>query len=257
MIGFGRLLLFEIILYIIIVYALLIRGKSISEKEQKNRGKNKKQSIAFILFIFLGIITATITRMKSRIDSFYDLFFWLRYTLRQGIIYFLGSFRALDEFLSLKPSRVYGYTVLRSTVSGLEEIISNIFIILGIPLTTANEIMSSFTKPQIVIGSNGQMYNAFYTGVMNFYLDGGISFVVLIPFILGTIIALIWNRYCSRPTIFVFAFLVLFVKNSITYQYRWDYSIPSSWVLLALILFRYWRYRNILLCSNHCPEKVE
>lgn len=50
--------------------------------------------------------------------------------------------------------------------------------------------MASFTVNPITIGYNGQTFNAFYTGITNFYLDGGIAFVIMIPFLFGMIIAI-------------------------------------------------------------------
>lgn len=239
-IGLGRFVIFDFI-----VFAIL--GVVLTKKKSKNflfntkRGKYKSLVKYFFLLIAGVFVMTLITsfRYGRSIQSFEDMFFWLMFSVQQGMIYFLGPFRAFDSFLNLNPHTTYGLTVIRSTFSGLEEIINNIFILAGISINTANSIMSSFTVDSIVIGFNGQSFNAFYTGLTNFYLDGGISYIFIIPFLFGMIVAKIWNTFNEEPNFFMIALLIFIVKTTLAYQYRWDFSSPSNWIIFAILVIFY------------------
>ena len=243
-IGLGRFIFFNTIVFIILAFTIYRGSNLMTNIAQKGnrrlRIRSKKSKLKYIPLIFVGIYFMTRTtaiRTGSTIDSFESFWRWFEFSVGQGVVYFLGPFRAFDNFLLTNPANTF--TLGRATLGGLDEIINNLFIIVGISINTANSIMSSFTVDSIIIGHNGQTFNAFYTGITNFYLDGGISFVIVIPFIFGIIIAGCWNLYNKKPSLYTLAIMVFMIKTSLAYQYRWDFSAPFNWIVITILFLLY------------------
>jgi hypothetical protein len=174
--------------------------------------------------------------MNSNISNISDFLYWFDFTLAQAVVYLTGPFRAFDYFLSNDIASNYILTLGRSTFGGIEEFFSNILIILEINIETANSIYASFAVPPIIIGQNTS-FNAFYTGLTNFYLDGRFLGVVFFSFIFGIIAALVWNNFNRYKNLMSFSLLIFITKNSIAYMYRWDYNSPTYWFLLSIFVF--------------------
>ena len=247
-IGLGRFVFFNTIIFIIVALNIYRGTKESNEKfggnVARNKIKRKKSKIKYVPLVGLGVYLMTITtatRYGASIYNFNTFWRWFNFSLKQGAVYFLGPFRALDSFLQLNSITPFDFTFGRATLAGLEEIINNVFILIGININTANSIMASFTVNPITIGYNGETFNAFYTGITNFYLDGGVGFVIMVPLIFGMIIAGCWNLFNRSPNLYTFSILVFMVKTSIAYQYRWDFSTPSNWIVVIAL---YWLYQR-------------
>ena len=232
-IGLGRLILFESILFLLIVF-LINKDIRIKNKIKKN---DRIKTFKILFLVLFGLVLMTYITAQRTGESFYNfngLFSWFNFSVGQAFKYFLGSFRALDYFISNNLVNNSGHLFGRATFAGIEEIVNNVFYLLDIRIITANAIMSSFTTEQIVIGHDGQTYLAFYTSISNFYMDGGLPYVIGFSFSFGLFVAFIWNLFNKTPNIYSLMLLVFVVKISLVAQYRWDMTSPSNWIILTV-----------------------
>lgn len=240
MIGSGRFVYFQVI-----VFAFVSIGFN-SDRKLLNLVKIKLKTKILVLLVFLAAVYAmNISTLKRYgINSFnlnktIDVF--INISLKQFFVYFLGPFRAFDNFLATYSGV---NTLGRSTFGGIEEILNLPFTFVGLGWTTANEISSYFTVESINIGSDIS-FNAYYTNVMNFYMDGGISFVITLSLIFGATSALTYNYYLKNSNIFTFSLIVLLTYHMIASEFRWSFSSPVTWIEVALLLW-----------ANQCYVKI-
>ena len=240
--GLGRFMVFNSIVFFVIAIGLkkqMFIQKESNQNLKKNK-TNKSNKLRYLLFVYAGLVYMVLItgrrwgKVVSGATHFIELF---RFSVEKGIVYFVGPFRAFDNFLNLRIYDGIGYTFGRSTFSGLDEIFRNFTIIItGLNVTSANDKMASFTVDPIYIGI-GQPFNAFYTGVMNSYLDGGIFSVIILAFLYGSVAALVWNHYNKYPNLFSFSLLIYFTHTTIASEYRLAFSAPSTWVILFVLIF--------------------
>jgi oligosaccharide repeat unit polymerase len=234
--GLGRFIFFNSIVFFIIASALK-KPMFIQKKSNGIRKKTNENKLRYFLLIFAGLIYMVILtgrRMGKVVTGFNDFINLFRFSVEQGIIYFVGPFRAFDSFLNLRIYDRIGFTFGRSTFGGLDEIINILTIIIGLNIESANAKIASFTVDNIYIGTN-QQFNAFYTGVMNFYLDGGILGVVILAFLYGVIAAGVWNHYNKYPNLFSYSLLIYFTYTTISYEYSLAFTSVATWVILFIL----------------------
>jgi|GEM_PF-2249921 len=235
--GLGRLIFFNCLIFFVIAVALK-KLMFIQKKAHRVHKENNKNKLRYFLPTFAGIIFMTLITGRRRgiemtvLNNFIDLF---PFVLKQGIIYFVGPFRAFDNFLNLRIYDRIGFTFGRSTFSGLDEIIKNLTVIMGLDMESARAKMSSFTVESIYIGTN-QQFNAFYTGVMNFYLDGGIWGVIILSFLYGAIAAGVWNYYNKHPNLFSYSLLIYFTYTTIAFEFVSYFGAVSTWIVLFILI---------------------
>lgn len=233
--GLGRFVFFDSLVFFLI--AVEIKKSIINKKINVKVGKTSKIKYVFFIIFAIGfIIIMTAKRVGGKISNINSLFHLIIFSVEQGVVYFLGSFRAFDTFLKTKPYESIGYTFVGATLSGLDEIINKFFLLIGFSRTSINDKIASFTVPTIYIGKN-QTFNAFYTGIMNFYLDGRIFGVIVFSFIFGVIAAKARNYCINKPNIFNYALLIYLTYITIAYEYRLVLDSPSTWVVLFTLLF--------------------
>lgn len=237
LIGFGRFIFFYALIFFAL--AIFLKKENVNRIINDNRhNKKKKKKAVYVLFTVIGFYFMTLltaNRTGGGISDFDDLLFWFKFSIQEGVTYFVGPYRALDYFLTNKIYNQIGFTLGRATFSGIDEIINNFFILIGIEYKTANGLISSFTRGNISIGDT-RFFNAFYTGIVNFYLDFRIFGVILFPLLYGIISAKIWNIYNKKPNIYTFSLLIYFTKTTIAYQYRWDFGAPSTWIVIITLI---------------------
>lgn len=231
LIGFGRLIIFDMILFGFIPFFF--------QPYKFNNSKKRIKFYIFLLFsIFLLIILSTfLTALRNGVFIFSidEFLYWFEILVKQIVIYFIGPFRALDNFINIVENQnlfLFG----RATFSGLEEIFNNILILLNVDLNTANEILSEITSESLSIGPN-ETFNAFFTGLANFYIDGRLFGVMLVSFILGGFNGFVWNNYLNRNSIASLCLLVFTMKVALSYSYRWDFSSNFSWIILLYLIY--------------------
>ena len=237
-IGNGRMLIFDAVLYIflIYVYRIFINNNRIRHKIEREK-INKKKKIMFFFLACVAIYAVTKSSAnrlgldKMTIEVFGDM---IAYNIEQGIIYFTGPFVALDQFFQNNLGEPYLYGVGRATLAGVDEIIWNIFNILGIEYVSGNAIVGNITGPNIYIG-NAQQFNAFFTSVMNFYVDAGVMGVGLFSAIQGASLATAVNYFCRNKNIFSYSLMVFLSYGSIVSAYRFPSSLRTYLIIVILI----------------------
>ncbi|KTD88417.1 O-antigen polymerase [Paenibacillus etheri] len=249
LIGGGRFIYFEIIFFAIISFGFKYdMYKSVKVNFSKGRRIPKIIYVVMLIFAVYFMNLNTVRRLginSPTIKDSYEIF--KNVSLKQLVIYFTGPFRALDVFLNSRVYEVTGYTFGRSFLSGFEEILNTFFIFVSrnmFSFNTANNISSLFTTPEIVIGNN-VTFNAFYTALMNFYLDGGIAFVIVLSFVFGLFMAIMYKYYLHNVNILSFSLLVFMVYQMVATEFRWNYSAPWTLISIAIILLISYRQKNI------------
>lgn len=244
--GMGRFIFFNTIVFFIIAIAFK-KKHSLQENNSKLFKQAKYNKTKYFLICIAGIAyMAVLTgrRMGQTISGGKQFLEVFMISVEQGITYFIGPFRAFDNFLTFKISESIGHTYGRSTFGGIDEMFNNLAILIGAQFTSANAKMASFTVDSIFIGQH-HTFNAFYTGVMNFYLDGGVGGVVILAFLYGALAAVVWNHYQKYPQLFSYSLLIYFTHTTIASEYRLAFSAPSTWIILvSLIISSRWYHKK-------------
>ncbi|WP_082708034.1 O-antigen polymerase [Paenibacillus sp. DMB5] len=236
-VGQGRLVYF----YMMVFLAVGLGLKRDIYKNSTFKIKPKKSWGVYLVLILavIFIMNRTSARRMGVSMSFGDsikVFFTT--SVEQFIIYFTGPFRTLDYFIQSNLVNVTGHTFGRSVFAGIEEILTTLLIPIGgsqLQANMANTLMASFTSPAIHIGG-GLSFNAFYTSVMNFYMDGGLPMLICLSFAYGIIMGMLYNFCMNNMNIFTFSLLVYTTYNMITSEMRWNYSAPATWVVVFVLI---------------------
>ena len=239
MIGLGRFGLFNTIFFILSTFFFKKISKSNDYHLVKNVNIRKKISRFFfpVLIILILIYIMTFigaTRMGMEINSFSDFMVYFNSSFEQAILYFTGPFRALDNYFTFKtniyPINLYG----RAFFSGFDELINFFLSYIGISFDSANSIITNLTNDMIIIG-NGVEFNAFYTGILNAYLDGGLWGVVIFSILLGSIASYIWNFHIKHLNLYSFSLLVYFSLVLISTSYRLELQQAKTYIVILAL----------------------
>lgn len=253
-IGQGRFIYFQMIIFFLVSISL---KKFIQKRQDINEKKKIKKNwavyallIGAVLYLMNGATAKRLGLSMSLSDS---VFVFLNTSLKQFVIYFIGPFRTLDSFITSGITQTTGHTLGRSFFSGIEEFFATLLTFISggfYVIPTANSIASSFTGPGIIIGEGNYAFNAFYTSVMNFYLDGGIPLVILFSCFYGVLSGLVYN-YCLRNiNLFTFSLLIYTTYHMIASEFRWSYSAPSTWIVVFLLFWLNRKYNKISLINK-------
>ncbi|EJR51797.1 hypothetical protein IIO_06207 [Bacillus cereus VD115] len=261
MVGNGRLIFFDLLIFILVAVAF---KKSFSKQNPIPKWHIRKSTINKSI-LFSGVIAVLIYVMNSTsvkrlglenpsLVDMWDTF--VNYSLQQGIVYFVGPLRALDNFLTLQIADSVGYTFGRATFGGIEEIFASLMSsFFGDPtwaLNSANIKTASFTVPPIQIGSD-QTFNALYTNIMNFYLDAGVTGVIVMSLLFGITSGLVFKYCLNNTNIFKISLLVYYTHHLIVSEFRWDYQSPATWVIILLFVFLIKKYQTSKV-KNSVPK---
>lgn len=227
LIGFGRMNYFKLILstsLCIIYFCDLKKIFSI-------------RNIIYFVILLLSVFIIACLMMYFRVFSGeVDVFNIVSYQLKQIFEYILGSFRALDRFINNGFVGFENYTFGRATFAGVEEILLYPIKFLGSEITSFNQNIAPITQQGIVVGYETPYYNAFYTSIMNFYLDFRIMGVVVFSLLQGLLVKYALNIYVKEKNI-ISMVLVLYVSlNLITGFLRWEYQAGNN-IFLLIVLF--------------------
>ncbi|PFC97741.1 hypothetical protein CN277_24300 [Bacillus cereus] len=251
-IGNGRLIFFDLLICIIIAVAF---KKSFSKAKKipkyHIRKSSIKKALLFISGVFILIYVMNSTSMRRiglENPSLYDMWdTFVTYSFKQGVVYFTGPLRALDYFLTSNIVDSVGYTYGRASFAGIEEVIvtflSSFYSDQSLALNSANAITAQFTVPNIIIGEN-LYFNAFYTHIMNFYLDYGVIGVMILSILYGLISSVIFKYCLTNINIFKVSLLIYYIHHLIVSEFRWDYQAPASWIIVFSLVFMSTRYEK-------------
>ncbi|MFC4354212.1 O-antigen polymerase [Chryseomicrobium palamuruense] len=260
-IGLGRLVFFELMVYLFVTY-IVFKSMSIKENAQKLKGKTylkeqshkgKLKAVTLIILIFVLVTgMAYITMLRRGISVFtidtlmegYSLLF------RQTIVYFVGPFRSLDYLINSDIINIYGLFWGKLTFGGIENLVGYIFLFLDPNYKIANYVIGPLTQNPITIG-NGVEFNAFYTSLMNYYLDFNIIGVLIIPLIYGMINAYITNLFLRKTNIVTLMLFIFITYQSIASSFRWNFQFPGSWIVILILVI----LGIIIKKNNYLKEK--
>lgn len=121
-----------------------------------------------------------------------------------------------------------------ATLAGFEELLLTPFLYIDKSIETTNSFlgvpMSSFYN------INGEMWNALYTGVINYYLDFSIFGVMLFPLILGYILGKLSMYIQKKDNIFNMIIYLFFLYCLFKNLSSSPFQSLEIWIALVLIL---------------------
>lgn len=247
LIGYSRMVYLNIAIYIFI--NILLKSNL---KELINLKNITKISVIFcaIFVMLFGMIYARIC--KNNVSVVDNIKKTIKNQSEQIIEYSVGSFRLLDYFIKNGFEGLkYKYTYGQATFAGIQEIILYPIKGMGAEINSFNNIMGKQTQIPIKIGEDTE-FNAFYTCIMNFYLDYGFLGVIIFPILHSILIILSLNQYYRKKDIFSFILLNFVLLNLFFSIIRWNYqSGTSTFVLLTMIFIT--NFENI---KNKIQEKI-
>ncbi len=233
-IGYGRMIIFEFVVFIVFSYLIFNCGNKIKI--------NLKSILVFISFVIILVLTGAVIvviRLKG-IDqlSFENIFkYGIQEQIDQLYRYFEGGFRTFDYFLQNGFEGINKPTITRLTFGGIEDLFGLVVNNIGFNFTTINSIIAPITQKSISVG-NGIYMNAFYTCLMNYYCDLGYVGIVIYPVLHGLLIAYGINNYIKKKDIISYVLMMYILYNMIASIYRWNYQGGATMFLtLSIIIF--------------------
>lgn len=219
----GRWYFLRIFFFLIIGYFLVSRHKDMIPRNIFK--KNKK--ILSLLIPIASIAMIFMSSFRSQ-DGSSVLITAYEYVVR----YFTGSFIALDQFLANFSNDISNFNFGRVTFTPVDTIFVYLIRRFDKSVVNITESISHYTVDFIHIG-NGYTYNAFYTAIYSFYLDGGLFTVIVFSLVLGIIVGIVFNLYSKNPNLFTSSLLVFLIYLSMIATLRWEFI--NMWPLVVLI----------------------
>jgi oligosaccharide repeat unit polymerase len=233
-IGLGRVVFFKILIYIFsMLFITRIWNSFLKEKNTKKITKILLSFfVAFLSVTFMAYIT--LARRGEIVSSYVDLINGYSILFNQAVIYFVGPFRAFDALLSNGVINQFGLFWGRLTFGGIDHLIGYAFNLIHINYPVSNYIIGPYTQTPITIGA-GHTFNAFYTALMNYYLDFGIVGILIFPLLYGMFNSFVCNLFLKHSSATTFMLLVLTLYDSIATSFRWSYQLPETWIVLIVL----------------------
>lgn len=237
LIGYSRMIYLNIVIYIFICILLKPNLKELINV--KNIIKIILIGCAVVIILF-GMLYARICKSSAPIKD--NISKTLKNQTEQIIEYSVGSFRLLDYFIKNGFENFQSkYTYGQATFAGVEEIILYPIKGIGVEIDSFNNIIGEYTQKSIKIGTKTN-FNAFYTCVMNFYLDYGLIGVILFPILHSMLIIFSLKQYYLKKDIVSFMLLNFVLLNLFFSIIRWNYQSGTSvFVLMVLISISCWK----------------
>lgn len=244
LIGYGRIIYFNILLYIIITMLL---------SNNIRNYLNRKFLLKFVLFCFIVfvIFTAMVYMRigKKNLSLGENIVLSLKNQTEQAIEYLVGEYRLLDNFVQKGFENFDFYTLGRATFAGVEEILLYPIKALGVQVESFNNDISYYTQKAILIGENNSYFNAYYTCIMNYYLDFGILGVIVYPILHSILILFALRNYYTQKNIFSLMLLNFVLLNLFFGVIRWNYQSGTTVFVLSILLLLNF-FKNYKLSFN-------
>lgn len=218
----GRWYFLRIVIFLIVGYFFISRYRKVIPGNILKKNKKKLGLISIIA------ITALLLMSNYRATNESSIFVT---AIEYAVRYFTGSFIALDYFLT-NYGNLSDFYYGRVTLTALDTLFIYFLRRFDESIVNVTESISHFTEGFIHIG-NGYTYNAFYTAIYNFYLDGGIIAVIIISFLLGIFTGTTFNLFSKQPNLFNSLLLIFVTYISIIASLRWEFI--NLWPLIVLI----------------------
>lgn len=227
--------------YLRIIAAVVFIGFClISEKKTWKKRFTSTLLAAVGFFLVVGLVTAMRSGTKkmdsdSTIEALYE--------------YGVAPVTAFDY--SLKNdylAKIGGYAYGGLTGSSAWSLAYSVFNKIGVHVHQPIEDLIELKQEDYFYVSPHRAWNALYTAVLYFYLDGGIWGVILIPFFLGMIMRWLVNqlyRYRTWPFIVIVSFFFHTMIRSIT-----DFNFATAFPLITILILYYLGVRTKYLKST-------
>lgn len=200
----------------------------------------RKQWMSFIVaMVGLVYFMALVSNSRSTHDgNFYENTFF------SFLHYLCGPMSAFDYAINNDYVRqMGGYTLGRLTFSSVDDLVYLFMRVLGFRIyNPMPDLIEIKQDTQIVIGDT--TWNALYTAVLYYWLDGGIIGCVIFPFLIGIgfrYLVRFFYRYRTWPFLVI---LALFFQVNMHSVSDFEFSSPFN-LILVLILFRMGMKRKI------------
>lgn len=235
LIGLGRMTIFEIMIYIFIAF-IYTKNLKISLNIKSIFRILTIMLIIFIVFTFMLCI-----RTKDISISIIDnIKLGISNQTSQTIEYFLGGLRMLDYYIVNGFNEFDGMTYGRATFAGIEEIILYPLKGIGFDVNSFNNMAANIMERPLIIGEGNHYFNAFYTQIMNFYLDFGMWGVIIYSILHALFIVLTVQLYRKNKDVTSFMLLLFATNNLIFTVIKWPYQSGTKvfeLIILVLITF--------------------
>lgn len=231
LIGYGRMIYFNIFLYIVINMLLKRDIRSYINK----KFLVKLVSVCLVVFaIFTSMVYMRIGKKSSSVGE--NIVLSVKNQFEQVVVYLVGEYRLLDYFIENGFEDFKSYTLGRATLAGAEEILLYPIKAFGIDVKSFNNIVSQYTQKSILIGENNSYFNAYYTCIMNYYLDFGILGVIIFPILHSALIVLALKNYYLQKNVYSLMLLSFALLNLFFGVIRWNYQSGTTVFVLAILI---------------------
>lgn len=195
-------------------------------------------AVAFMMLYFtayrLGMTKYDAELLWESFDEFYN----------QSVGYNIGPIAALDKTLEngiLKNHFYLGQAVL---LNGIDEMLANVFSVIGIPYSSARYALGALTATPITLGNSS--FNALYTCVFWFYSDMGIAGVILYSLLFGLVVGRVVRLFEYKPSLWGLMLnshiLYFFIMSNMT----WEINTVDSLIYILLIVFYFRKKERII-----------
>lgn len=217
----GRIEIFRFILFVVLGI-FIVKGVKQSKKIKNIKSK--------VLMLVLMILFFTYIRTNESESV-------LAYLFKSIIVYFTGSFIALDQFLNIyfiQP--VFEYKFGGAFIGGIQELYILALRRIDKTAESVNLELSGYANQAINIGSD-QHYNAFYTMIYNFFADGGLIAAVICSLIFGLIVGFSYNYYKRKTSAFSLSLYIYLLHLAIFASLRWELTGTWAWLVLPVLYY--------------------
>ena len=206
-IGSGRFPIMYLLVALVLMFFIGRLSVEVKVKDLADELKTlqtRKTSILILLLVFppLLIYGAYLTafRLGLYTFNFESIVTGMNELMRQFIVYFTGSFRALDYGLANLTSEVpllFG----QATFAGINEILHAVLHVLGIEIQNTNYLIGAYLQNRSILIGVNLFHNYAYTNIMIFFFDFGIFGAILFSFLFGFFSRKVIFMFNNKPTV--------------------------------------------------------
>lgn len=158
--------------------------------------------------------------------------------LRDYFIWYLtGPFTAYELFAdNFRNSYDWDYSYVRGVFAGIEEIIKPVIKRIDHSYGFINDSFHEITQIFRSLGGKATGHNSHFTMLYEFMRDAGLYGVILFSYILGSLNALLYNKYIDKMNIKSFSLFIILLYLSLMGITRWELRYTWSWLTIFGII---------------------
>ena len=245
-IGSGRFPIIYLLMALVLMFfigRITVDEKASDTVDDLKHLQARKTSILILLLVMpqLMIYAAYLTafRLGEYTFNFESIIIGMNELLRQFIIYFTGSFRALDYGLANLTSEVpllFG----QGTFAGVNEILHAVLHILGIEIQNTNYLIGEYLQNRSILIGVNIFHNYAYTSIMIFFFDFGIFGAILFSFLFGFFARKVIFTFNNKPTVPSLVLVVFIFQGMIFSVFNWVFQSPAAVITISICII--WQY---------------